>query len=183
MFLALIQTVTDAVSDLAKEYKRMMQALALSILKDHQYAEDAVQEALFKISQNMDKIDNVKSARSRNFVYTVTKNTAISMARKIFSAENVTIEDLHAFSSIEGDVDVQAFSNRYGFGQELAEALSELEEIDKDIICYKYGAGYTSREIGKIVGIKPETVRKRMERALAKLQQIIEKSRKEGHHE
>ena len=175
--------VADAVSELAQEYKKMMQALAMSILKDYQYSEDAVQESQLKLSQNMDKIDNVKSARSRNFVYTITKNTAISMARKNFSSEVVTLEDFNALYNIEGDVDVQAFINQYGFGQELADALMELDEMDKDIVCYKYGAGYTSGEIAKLVGLKPDAVRKRMERALVKLQKIIEESRKEGGHE
>jgi len=180
MFLLLIQTVTDAVSDLANEYKRMMQALALSILKDHQYAEDAVQEALVKLFQNMDKIDNLKSTRSRNFVYTVTKNTAISLARKNISNENVTIESLDALSNIEGDIDVKAFCNEYGFSEEISDALNQLDESDKDIICLKYGAGFNAREIAQMLDIKPAAVRKRIERTLRKLQDIIESERKEG---
>lgn len=178
MFLILMQAISQGIDDLVKEYSVMMKCLALRILNDEYLAEDAVQEALIRLSQNMDCLDEIKTARSRNFVYTVTKNAALTIQKNIFD-NGVTIGNLEELSNIEGDVDIKAFCNEYGFSDEIAQALEQLEEIDRDIICYKYGGGYSSKEIGKFTGLKPANVRKRLERALMKLQNVIDESRKE----
>ena len=60
----------------------MMQSLAYSILKDHQLSEDAVQEALIRLSQNKEKIGNINSRETKSYIYTVTKNEALRLAEK-----------------------------------------------------------------------------------------------------
>ena len=64
----------DTIEELEDHYRGMMQALAYRILKNHHSAEDAVQEALLSLAQNMDKLDNLHSRRSQNYIYTVTQN-------------------------------------------------------------------------------------------------------------
>ena len=44
---------------------------------------------------------------------------------------------------------------------------------DKDIIIYKFGAGYNGREISKLIGRDPDYVYKRLQRAIQKLQKIL----------
>ena len=56
-----------------------MKSLAYSLLKDHQLSEDAVQEALIRLFKNTDKIDNINSKSSKNYIYTVTKNEALKI--------------------------------------------------------------------------------------------------------
>ena len=75
--ISIIQTIHDAFEGLFNKYLQMMRNLAYSIIKDHHLAEDAVQEAMLRLSQNTDKIDNVDSNQSKNYVYTVTKNEAL----------------------------------------------------------------------------------------------------------
>jgi len=82
--ISIIQTVYDAVTDIFNKYLPMMKSLAYSLLNDDQLSEDAVQEALVKLSQNTDKIDNINSSASKNYIYTVTKNEAL----KILNDEN-----------------------------------------------------------------------------------------------
>lgn len=78
----LIQTVYDAVTDIFNKYLPMMKSLANSLLKDYQLSEDAVQEALIRLSKNVDKIDNINSNASKNYIYTVTKNE-VYQSRKV----------------------------------------------------------------------------------------------------
>ena len=77
--ISIIQTVCDAVTDIFNKYLPMMKSLANSLLKDYQLSEDAVQEALIRLSENVDKIDNINSNASKNYIYTVIKNEALKL--------------------------------------------------------------------------------------------------------
>lgn len=172
--LSILQMVEDAISALSEKYEKMMKNLAYSILKDVQLSEDAVQESLLKLSDNMDKIDNLDSDRSKNFIYTVTKNESISMIRKRkkIITQDVLFSDSDALNNIEGQLDVGAFCNKYGFSVRTEEALSKLNELDRDIIIYRFAEGYRIKEIAKLIGKTPDYVSKRLQRAIKKLQEI-----------
>lgn len=57
--------------------------------------------------------------------------------------------------------------------EEVAGALKLLSNEDRDLICYYYGAGYNYKEISELMGISPQTLRKRMERTKTKLAEIL----------
>ena len=176
--ISIIQTVYDAVTDIFNKYLPMMKSLANSLLKDYQLSEDAVQEALIRLSKNVDKIDNINSNASKNYIYTVTKNEALKLlkeknSRKYFETD-VQFYDEYAFNNIEGALDIKAFCDQYGFGLEISEMLQNLSETDKDIIIYKYGAGYTLKEIAELMALDRELVYKRHQRALEKLRTVLE---------
>ncbi len=156
----------------------MMKSLAKSLLNDDQLSEDAVQEALVRLSQNTHKIDNINSNAGKNYIYTVTKNEALKILndeknKKIFE-KDVQFYDKNGFNNIEGSPDIDAFRDENGFSMEIAEALKELSETDKDIIVYKYGAGYSLKEIAQLMDLDREVVYKRHQRALEKLRAILE---------
>ena len=179
MFLiSIVQTVYDAVTEIFNKYLPMMKSLAKSLLNDDQLSEDAVQEALVRLSQNTHKIDNINSNAGKNYIYTVTKNEALKILndeknKKIFE-KDVQFYDKNGFNNIEGSPDIDAFRDENGFSMEIAEALKELSETDKDIIVYKYGAGYSLKEIAQLMDLDREVVYKRHRRALEKLRAILE---------
>ncbi len=174
----IIQIIYDAVEDILRKYLPMMKSLAYSIIQDYHLAEDAAQEAMLRLSQNTDKIDNIDSNQSKNYIYTVTKNEAL----KILEAENLkkeNEEDVHFYddyglNNVGGQLDIDAFCDKYGFGLEIAEAIKQLNEADRDMIIYKYGAGYSLKEIAEAMGIGKEAVYKRHQRALDRLKMILE---------
>ncbi len=177
MLFTIIQIITDAIDEVAKTYRVMMHAAAYRILRDHQNAEDAVQEALISLSQNMNKLDNIHSRRSQNYIYTVTQNAALTLLRKEKRQNCAGYEDDN-IENIPGQLDIDAFADRYGFSPQVADALEQLAPLDRDILCYRYGAGYSVKEIAKYIGESRDFVYKRMQRAEAKLADIL--SRKEG---
>lgn len=178
LVLALIHTIQDTVSDIFEKYHSMMKSLAFSILRDYQLSENAVQEALIRLSANLKKIDNIDSKASRNYIYTVTKNEALRIYEdnKKYYENIVQFSEESGFNYIEGAIDIDAFCNKYGFSLEVSEALSGLSETDKDIIIYKYGAGYSLREIASLIDIDRGTVYKRHRRALDKIRKAMEAS-------
>lgn len=58
--------------------------------------------------------------------------------------------------------------------EQLRLALTRLPEQDRLILKLKYYDGYTGREIAEILGMEYEAVKKRLQRALKKLQKLIE---------
>ena len=174
MFIfSLLQVIQYTFTEMFEKYQPMMKNLAYSILKDHQLAEDAVQESFLSLLKNMDKIDNIHSDRCKNYIYTITKNKSFSMRKKQKKQNCVQFYDTEELNHIEGELDVNAFCDAFGFSENITEALSSLDSVDQDIIVYKYGAGYSGKEIAKMLGKEPDYVYKRLQRAMKKLQKIL----------
>lgn len=110
----------------------------------------------------------------RNYIYTVTRNEALRYARaQKKNPEYVTISASDPYIDIEGEPDIDAFRNEFGFSDNVAAALRELNESERDLICYYYGAGFSYRQLGRLMDVKPATLRKRMERCLKKLETVL----------
>lgn len=58
--------------------------------------------------------------------------------------------------------------------EQLRLALTRLPELDRLVLKLKYYDGYTGREIAETMGLEYEAVKKRLQRALKKLQKLIE---------
>ena len=176
--LSILQVILNTVEDIFNKYLTMMRRLAYSILGDQHLSEDAVQEALIKLHQNADKIDNIDAKDSQNYIYTVVRNEALTIKRKEekrkYYETNVQYFMESQFSNIEGQLDIDAFCNEYGFDQEISEVLESLSLIDRDILAYKYCFGYTFTEISKIMDMERDAVYKRHKRALDKLREVLE---------
>ena len=176
--ISLIQAVQDIVEDIFKKYLPMMKNLSFSIIRDHQLSEDAVQRAMLNLHLNKEKIDNIDSQESKNYIYTVTKNEALKVLRDEKRKKDYEIDvqshDENGLNNIAGQLDVEAFCDEYGFGPRVAEALSSISEEDRDIIIYKYGAGYSLKEIASLMNMSKDAVYKRHQRALDKLEKALE---------
>ena len=57
---------------------------------------------------------------------------------------------------------------------EMTEVINNLGEIDKDIIIYKYGAGYSLKEVAELMRLNYDAVIKRHQRALKKVKEVLE---------
>lgn len=161
---------SDFITAIFNKYRHSMKRVASRILKDPQSAEDTVSEAMIKIIKNVDIIDDIESKKCANFVYTITKNTALDLYRKKQKeAENCT-------TYCEKDtISYDIFESQYGFGDQMQSYLSRLSQIDVDIIALKYGDNFTYREIGLILEMSEDSVRQRAVRARKKLETMIQK--------
>ena len=174
MISFLVSVIKDFAELISEKYKAMMMKLSLQITGNREDAEEAVQDALLSAYRNQNKLTDMNSAEARNYIYTVTKNAALKIRMKQSKHDaDVTFSDVEGFISIEGQPDIDAFKDEYGFSEEIATALKRLSNEDRDLICYYYGAGYNYREIAGLMGISPQTLRKRMERIKAKLAEIL----------
>ncbi len=60
-------------------YRRTMLHIAMKILKDHQLAEDAVQEAFLRLVKNFSKVGQINCPRTRMFTVIIVRNISLSL--------------------------------------------------------------------------------------------------------
>lgn len=154
-------------------YKQTMTAIAMSFMGNIHDADDIVQLSMIKVINNIDKIDDINSARCRHFIMVITKNTALNEINKKNRRKTVTFAPSDIVNISEPCFENYSFEEKYGFSDEMLKLLSELKEIDKDILCLKYGDGYSTGEIGEITGLSEAAVRQRLSRARKRLCEIL----------
>lgn len=152
-----------------EKYGKLMLSVAHSVLNDYQEAEDVVQSVLWElISKHMDKL---KGEKLKSYLCVAVRNAAIDLYRR---KSRVVAEDPFLLNELtENRIDMDAFNNEYGFAAELQALLNELDYIDRDIVCMRYGWMHSYAEIAEAVNITEANARKRAERALKKLNVMI----------
>jgi len=178
MSFSVFRIIYDSFEEVYERYKRVMKNISFSILQDWQYSEDAVQDAMSSLAKNEERLKKFSENECKNYIYVTARNAAIDIYRKRKKEwENENFVQFDADDSLcntEGVADVHAFANEYGFSDKLIEAMNRLEPMDKDILCYKYGAGYNAVEIAKMLDKSSDYVRKRLQRAEKKLAEFVE---------
>ena len=63
-------------------YKKQMYYTANNILKDSHLAEDAVHNAFLRIINNLEKIEDINSHKTKGLIVIIVKNVSIDIYRK-----------------------------------------------------------------------------------------------------
>lgn len=154
------------------KYGKLIRAVAFEVLKDWQYVEDVEQEVLCKLVMRHEEIMLLPSEELKNYLCAAVKNTAINMGIKNGRITQVEEQYIRERFNTQG-ADLRAFYDKYGFGPEVVEVLSLLENIDREIIYLQYGEGYSRKEIAQKLGKNEEFVKKRVYRARKKLKKLL----------
>ena len=153
-------------------YRRTMLHTAMQILKDHQLAEDAVQEAFLRLAKNLSKIEEVNCPRTRLFTVIIVRNISLTM---LAERKEESLEDPEAMIPIECGVEEDVLK-RIAY-EEVLRAIRELPVIYRDVLYLQCVEEYKLTEISKLLGIEVETVKKRAQRGRKKL---LEQLTREG---
>ena len=154
---------------LYKNYKKLMFGIAYDILKNEQDAEDAVQDAFFRIAENLDKIADEDSPRARNFAAVITRNVCFNVLRKRHIEDDIDDADVPSDKSAEDE-----FLAAQGV-EVLERALMSLPEKYRDIL---YLTVYEELKLGdaaELLGITYENAKSRLKRARKKISEFLEK--------
>lgn len=155
---------------LYEKYKFLMQKVAMDVLHDSYFAEDAVHNAFMKLAKHMGDIGATESLSTKRYLITITKNAAIDIYRKRNSQihKEIYIDELGEeelpLTYIETDIDNQ-----------ILDVLKNLPVKYRDIFLLKYAAQLENREIAEMCGIQEVTVRQRIARGKALLEDALRK--------
>ncbi|WP_101696937.1 RNA polymerase sigma factor [Clostridium minihomine] len=170
IYLALIESEEDKnkFEQIYTTYRKLMFYVANKILRDEQLAEDAVHSSFLKIIQNFDKIVEIDGHKTKSYVVITVRNESINLYRSRRRKGELSLDQME-------DTFMQPFSLPQEDSGELIKAISELPVIHRDILKLKYIMNYSNEEIGSMLDISEDAVRKRLERARNKLKGILEK--------
>lgn len=155
---------------LYEKYSKFMFKIALDILKDNYSAEDAVQQSLIRIIENIDKIDESNEKRTRNFIGIIVRNISIN----IYNKNKSNNENINDDIEIESKLDIPAIIISKESIKNIEKCISNLSDTYK-LPIMMMASGYDYKSISKILGISEATARKRIERGRTKLKNILSK--------
>lgn len=155
-----------------QKYHKPVYYCALNILKDHGFAEDALQETFLRVSKNLHKIDEVDCNKTFNFLVTIVRNVSFTMLRKqrgdqVLSADELELDIEDSAVSVE-DLVVSTDNVR-----RLMQQIATLKEELRQPLLLRYVNHMSEKEIANALGISTANVAVRIHRAKKKLSTIL----------
>jgi len=153
-------------------YRRDMFVTAYSILKDYQAAEDAVQNAILKIYNYLDKISEVKCKKTRSYIVIIVRSICIDYSRA--KKDMDSLDDIR--ETLQNDeMKLEDYILRIEKSDEIARQLDKLHRPYTDILVLRHYHELSVKEMSDLLGISESNVRVRLHRALSALKDILEK--------
>lgn len=129
-------------------------------------AEDVVQQAFVNLLQR-----RRGRGRFRALLYTTVRNLALNerrrRGRRYVAQVGLPIEPAQAAASPDADL-VRAEERRA-----VGAALATLPADEREALCLKETRGLTYREVGRVMGLHPDAVRRRVAKALTRLRGLL----------
>lgn len=153
------------------QYRHFLWYVANQKLQDEYLAEDAVQETFLALTRHMDKVEEVHSDRTRNFLATIVRSKAVDILRR--KAPEAELTEEFGGESGDGDLlDQYLIKEHY---HALLACVLELDDAYRTVFEYKYLHQLSDKEIGTLLGISEKNVNVRYFRARKKLQEMVRK--------
>lgn len=152
------------------KYIDLLMWIAMDKLKNHQLAEEAVQDAFFYIAKNFDKIGDVESKVTKSYLSTIIQGFAINKYNKEKKAVHFP-SGYEDFLTV-GYADEKFFENLNELDLKLA--VDNLPDESRNYLYLTYVYGYTSKEVGEMYNISPDLVRKKIQFAKRDVRKYFE---------
>ena len=143
-------------------YGNSLYKSAYNILRDHQLAENAVQETFLVILSDTDKLKYKDEAHIKNYLHVICRNKA----KRIYREKTKLNYDAETEERFEGNAqDPAEIVVNKETDDRICEAINALPEIYKDTLLMKTLYKLSNDEIARYFGISDEAVKKRLYRA------------------
>ena len=166
IYLAMIDSPDDQAKfeRVYNKYRYLMLHVANKILQNHQDAEDAVHQAFIAVIENIEKIIEVDSPKTRSYLVIITERKAIDLLRKNQKRQVMELNDDIAGVEIPFDMD-----------NPIATAIANLPAHYREVLLLRYHNGFSAKEIASILNISDSGVRKLIARAKKTQQETLER--------
>lgn len=166
LFLMMLESPEDKskFEELYHSYRNLMYYIAREILHDNGLAEDAVQEAFYRIVKNFSKIGEINCNKTRNYIVLIIRSAAIDIYRKRMGKETVLSEEWRLAEETGVEEPPQ---NR------VLQVMDELKPEYARILTLKYVHGLDNREIAVLLKKREGAVRVSLSRAKKELEKKL----------
>lgn len=170
--MSLEETDRIKFTELYKKYYRLMVHVAYGVLHSRPAAEDAAHTACVRILEHFSQVAAVDSPQTRSFVAIITKRAALT---------EYTRAKREAPADAQPEPDGALCSEPPPHAAERRDAQTALlEELrclcaeDQDILLLKYDIDFTIPQIAQALDMDAQVVKKRLQRARARLKAALE---------
>lgn len=166
VYLALIDSEEEKIrfTRLYNRYLRLMTSVAKRKVPTAQDVEDVLQDTFFYIAKNFDKIGDVDSPQTKQYVCILTEGFAINKYKK--ETKYIPVETEFDGTDIINETDNFEL-------QDLKAAVDSLSDEYKNLIYLTYNYGYKSDEIAKMFNMSASSVRKKLQFARAEIKEYL----------
>lgn len=148
-------------------YGPRLYTVARRYCKDHQDAQDVVQEAWIKIYRNLDHINNYDTVEG--WLKTIVINTALRALQHSWRKVDL-LEQNHSLETIPASI-VAELDHK-----ELIATIEQLPDGYRQVLLLNLVDGYSHKEIGNMLGIAAGTSRAKLSIARRRLRQLLSHS-------
>ena len=156
-------------SELVHRHVDLVHSTALRILRDPSLAEEVTQRVFLALAQHSAKLQ--ERASITGWLHETARNLAINTVRseeRRRQREKETVAMNHPDTNDAEDLWGQ-------IAPRLDEALAQLNDIERDVLLWRYFERRTAEQIGGRLGLTSEAAQKRVARALDRLRGILAK--------
>ena len=136
------------IESLYENYAQTVKNIAFSVLKDAYDSEDVMQEVFVKIHKMERK--NLPNTGEWNWIYLVTKNTAIDFIKK--RKKTICIEEIYNYKNTNDEIE------KFISKTSCEKLFVNLSEKEKEILTLKIFSGFSFKEIGFLTNYPTSTV-------------------------
>jgi RNA polymerase sigma-70 factor (ECF subfamily) len=167
----------DALAELYDRISRIAYGLALRVLRDERYAEDAVQEAFLQVWRRAATF-RADRAKASTWILTLVHRRAVDLVRREERRQTDTLtEEATADVASTESTDEAAWLR---FERERVQAaLRELPDGQREALELAYYGGFSQSELAERLGVPLGTIKSRMFAGLTRLREILDDSRQE----
>lgn len=166
MYLSMLETREDQLQflKLYQAYEKKVYAVALKLLGDAAWAEDAAQQAWTQLLQRWDKVSSLDWDGACGYVVTIAKNAALDQLRR----------DRRLTSLPEGWDPPAREEDQDGY-RYLVSLIRALPECYRRTLELKCVEEWSNQEIASYLGVSESTVASRVLRGRAMLRETLER--------
>ena len=164
LYLSVLDTQEekDKFEQLYINYKKLIYSIAFEYMNNSFLAEDAVHNSFLKLTNYLDRIDDIYDHKTVTFIGIVTKSVCIDMLRKEKSGDIKEIRLEDKINCYNDDFETK----------ELLKKIDKLPEIYKNTVLLKYLYNMGDRKICSVLGISNYALKKRLMRAKKYLKDV-----------
>jgi RNA polymerase sigma-70 factor, ECF subfamily len=167
----------EAFTELVRRNWQMIYRVSRRVLKNHEDAEDNLQNVLFKVYKRLDGFE--QTSRFSSWLFRVTFNEALMTLRRNRSRRQDCYVELSSLDADRRGVadlqDARVNNERRQMHRELAsKAMHRLNPSLRLAFLLHKQEGWTHRELAKVLGITQATAKMRVFRARRQLRQELE---------
>lgn len=168
--------VVWALEMLYERYHRLLYSVTYRMIKDHQVAEDLLQEAFLAVWQNASSYSS-RMGSVQNWLISIMRHRAIDHLRRLRTHAELRGMPLEDAVTSEEMVTADAWDAvwRSVQGAQLRRALALLSSEQRLVIELAYFEGWTHSEIARAYGLPLGTVKARMRLGLMRLRSVLER--------